>query len=189
VDIGGALHPARCDESGFCRAAVAGPHPGARLFYAVTCSDHVRFIRNDRLRYAPGLSGLPSGNFVYVEPPTTALPVGRGAEAKDEIYVVPNPAMRESLRPWQLAPNNSDPTGLKVEFHHLPQANGRVTIWTLAGDRVRDLHFDGRAGNGTMAWDLVSRNGQDVSSGVYLYTVESDLAGFRRVTGKLVVIR
>jgi hypothetical protein len=189
VDVGGVLCPARCDEAGFCRASIGGPHPGAHLFYAVTCADHVRVLQGGRLRLEPGLSGLPSGNFVYVQPPTTALPADRAAEAAEEIYVVPNPATVESLAPWRLSPNNTDPTGVKVEFHHLPRAPGRVTIWTLAGDRVQDLRFDGRDGNGTMAWNLVSRNGQDVASGVYLYTVESGLPGFQRVTGKLVVIR
>jgi hypothetical protein len=40
-----------------------------------------------------------------------------------------------------------------------------------------------------VAWDLVSRNGQDVASGVYLYTVEADDPSFSRFVGKLVVIR
>ena len=41
-----------------------------------------------------------------------------------------------------------------------------------------------------MKWDLVSRNGQDVTSGVYIYSVETDTnAAYKRKIGKFVVIR
>jgi hypothetical protein len=156
------------------------------LFYAVTATDHI--VASGRA-VAPGLGGDPAGNFQYVTMPSTALPPQRADQAAQEIYVVPNPATPASMAPWQLDPNNGDPTGIKVEFHHLPQTTGKVTIWTLAGDRVRELPFDGRGGNGTLVWDLVSRNGQDVASGVYLYTVESDAGAFERFTSKLVIIR
>ena len=42
---------------------------------------------------------------------------------------------------------------------------------------------------GTVKWDLVSRNGQDVASGVYMYSVETDDSNFDRFIGKFVVIR
>jgi hypothetical protein len=160
------------------------------LFYAVTASDVRMHPGADSVAVpVAGLAGDPGGNFAYVVQPSTALPRERAGSAEDEIYVVPNPATAETLAPWRLQPNNDDPTGLKVEFHHLPRTTGRVTLWTLAGDRVRDLAFDARDGNGTLAWDLVSRNGQDVASGVYLYTVDADDPAFRRVVGKLVIIR
>jgi hypothetical protein len=38
-------------------------------------------------------------------------------------------------------------------------------------------------------WDLVSRNGQDVTSGVYLFSVEPEDNCFQRTIGKFVVIR
>jgi len=52
---------------------------------------------------------------------------------------------------------------------------------------VIELPFDGSAGDGSLAWDLLSRNGQEVTSGVYLFSVEVD--GFDRFVGKFVVIR
>ena len=41
--------------------------------------------------------------------------------------------------------------------------------------RVAQVFFvgDGRTGNGEAAWNLISRNGQDVVSGIYLFVVES----------------
>jgi len=103
------------------------------------------------------------------------------------LVVFPNPATVESMDPWKMSPNNADPTGIKVEFRNLPRSNGVVRVYTLAGDLVVELPYDGFAGNGTAAWDLVSRNGQDIASGVFLFSVVSD--GFDRKIGKFVVIR
>ena len=47
----------------------------------------------------------------------------------------------------------------------------------------------GQAGSGTLAWNLVSRNGQTVTSGVYLFSVEPDDKRFPKFVGKFVVIR
>jgi len=43
------------------------------------------------------------------------------------------------------------------------------------------------ANDGTAEWNLVTRNGQDVTSGVYLYTVESKGKG--SATGKFIIVR
>lgn len=137
----------------------------------------------------PGLAGQPSSNFVYFTPPTAALAAERWEDAAREIYVVPNPVTRASLDPWRLQPKNDDPSGVKVEFHHLPAAAGRVKVFTLAGDFVVEVQFDGRAGNGSAAWDLLSRNGQEIASGVYLYVVEADDPRWRRFVGRFVVVR
>jgi len=40
-----------------------------------------------------------------------------------------------------------------------------------------------------LIWDLLSRNGQDVTSGVYLFSVEPSDGRFPRTVGKFVVIR
>ena len=132
-------------------------------------------------------AGVPASNFVYVEPKSAA------AESYEyprrPIYVVPNPATRESMAAWALDPTNDDPSGVKVEFRNLPHVPGVIRIYTLAGDLVIKIPFDGSNGNGTMKWDLISRNGQDVTSGVYLYSVEADDPTFERAIGKFTIIR
>jgi hypothetical protein len=179
----------RCNAQGMCQETLPPPHSGAHYFYSVTATDHKMEIgaSGDPEPVGPGLAGEPSSNFVYIDPPTAALASEHFDQAENEIYVVPNPATPQSLKDWQLEPNNDDPTGVKVEFHHLPASQGKVTVFTLAGDRIVELAFDGRTGSGTVAWDLVSRNGQEVTSGVYLYTVEAD--HFDRFIGRFVVIR
>ncbi len=161
-------------------------HRGRPYFYAVTAGDYG--LNSTTGGRAPGKIGDPASNFVYVEP---GSPSQRDyAYDEGEVYVVPNPATTESMAAWTLSPNNDDPTGIKVEFRNLPADQGTIRIYTLAGDLVEELPFDGRTGAGTMKWDLVSRNGQDVTSGVYLYSIETDTnAAYQRKIGKFVVIR
>ena len=157
---------------------------GARYFYSVVAFD---FGRDPRGRMTEGSIGSPSSNFVYAEPQSVA----RDAWAfdADEVYVVPNPVTNQSMAAWQLDPTNTDPTGTKLEFRNLPMASGRIRIYTLYGDFVKDIPFDGRSGDGTASWNLVTRNGQDIASGIYLFTVDVDSGGFSRVVGKFTVIR
>ncbi|HEU4364395.1 MAG TPA: hypothetical protein VFT13_02915, partial [Candidatus Krumholzibacteria bacterium] len=138
-------------------------HRGRPYFYAVTASDHG--FDEDTGMLIEGKVGDPVSNFVYVEPAGVAQ--ADHAYRDEAVYVVPNPATTESMQPWTLGPNNSDPTGIKVEFRNLPADQGTIRIFTLAGDLVEEIRFDGRTGSGTARWDLVTRNGQDVSSGVY----------------------
>jgi len=160
-------------------------HLGRHYFYSVTALDHGF---NDDGSLFEGKAGDPSSNFMYVQPSSPSQPAYSYDE--NQIYVVPNPATTESMAAWpQLAPNNDDPTGIKVEFRNLPAARGTVRIYTLSGDLVQELPFNGTTGVGTVVWDLVSRNLQDVASGIFLYTVECDDENFDRFIGKFVVIR
>jgi hypothetical protein len=169
-------------------------HTGMHYFYSVTAMDHIRVFQDGVLiGYAAGLAGDPSSGFVYTVPQSESQPSWDYNE--DEVYVVPNPATSASMAPWALEPNNDDPTGLKVEFRHLPAARCTIRVYTLAGDLVKEIVHDQTAAiatgdyasTGSAAWDLVSRNGQDVASGVYVFSVEAD--GFDRKVGKFIVIR
>jgi hypothetical protein len=98
------------------------------------------------------------------------------------IRVIPNPYVEHAS--WDLSPNRTDPSGRKIVFAGLPAERATVHIYTLAGDIVRTLENDGQTG--TVDWDLLSRNGQPVTTGVYLYVVEAP--GLRH-HGKLVIVQ
>jgi hypothetical protein len=164
-------------------------HLGRPYFFAVTALDHSITKVGTQEVFGEGKVGDPSSNFTFVEPQSVSqvdYEYDRG-----EIYVVPNPATKESMAAWTLEPNNDDPTGIKVEFRNLPRDNGTIRIYTLAGDLVRELPFGGECETcGTVEWDLVSRNLQDVTSGIYMYAVETDSnTNFQRKIGKFVIIR
>jgi hypothetical protein len=157
---------------------------GMPYFYSVVAYDHR--LENDR-PVAKGRSLTPASNFTYVEPCSESQTAQRFEER--EIYVVPNPVTADNMEPWRLGPNNDDPSGLKCEFRNLPACKSTVRIFTLAGDLVQILYHDGRDGNGTVRWNLLSRNGQDVTSGVYLFSVHPEDGRFEKTIGKFVVIR
>src|SRR6266487_522845 len=87
------------------------------------------------------------------------------------VWVVPNP-YRGSAE-WDRPPVRGDPFGRHIDFLGLPRAKCTIKIWTVAGDFVAQVDHDGRGGDGEAPWDLISRNGQEVESGIYLYTVDS----------------
>jgi hypothetical protein len=108
----------------------------------------------------------------------------------DGIYVVPNPYIRgENPQGWDLTPSDADPTGTKLAFVNLPDEMCTVKIYTLSGDLVRTLDNEadgGRRHDGAVFWNLISRNGQDVVAGVYIYLVE---CGGKSKVGRFVVVR
>jgi hypothetical protein len=113
---------------------------------------------------------------------------------------------------WDLTPNGSDPTGTHIDFMGLPRGKWTIQVFTVSGDLVQTLRADDAVNesirtpivaadgssvpgynrqqdnpnDGQASWNLISRNGQDIVSGIYLFTVESD-GGIQR--GKFVVIR
>ncbi len=157
---------------------------GLPYFYSVVGFDHRELMEGVM---EPGLSDSPMSNFQYVEARSDAQESGEFVSR--EIYVIPNPVTSESMDPWRLEPNNADPTGLKCEFRNLPQCRCTVRIFTVSGDLVQTLYHDGSGGAGTLQWDLLSRNDQDVTSGVYIFAVDAPDGQFKTTIGKFVVIR
>jgi hypothetical protein len=100
------------------------------------------------------------------------------------VWVVPNPFRANAS--WDRPPVSGDALTRHIDFMGLPRALSTIRIFTVAGDFVAQIVHDGRTGDGEAAWDLISRNGQDVVSGIYIFTVTSDLG---HQTGRFVVIR
>jgi len=157
---------------------------GLPYFYAIVAYDHI-YSKGTPL--AIGLIDTPVANFVYVVPQSAAQPAASFEEKN--VFVVPNPVTAENMAPWRLDPNDTDPSGEKAEFRNLPKCRSVVKIFTVAGDLVQTLRHDGSGGNGTLPWNLISRNGQTVTSGIYLFSVEPEDKRFTRVIGKFVVIQ
>ncbi len=100
------------------------------------------------------------------------------------VWVVPNPFRAREA--WQRPEVLGDPLTRHLDFMGLPRARCTIKIWTVAGDFVAMIDHDGTNGDGEAAWNLVSRNGQEVESGIYLFTVDSSLG---HQVGRFVVIR
>lgn len=76
----------------------------------------------------------------------------------------------------------------QVTFFNLPDPS-TITIWTLDGDLVRKL-YHGTEGQSSATnqevWNLITRNGQSVRTGLYIWCVESR---YGTDVGKLAVLR
>ncbi len=167
-------------------------HNGFLYFYSVTATDHaIRINPNNTLTViGAGLVGDPGSSFTHTNPGSNAQSAAERERDGANIFVYPNPATREALEEFQqFSPNSDDPTGVRVNFTNLPFAHNTVKIFTLDGDLVETIEHDGTGGYGETSWNLVSRNGQEVVSEIYLFTVQSDDDRFDDFIGKFVVIR
>ena len=100
------------------------------------------------------------------------------------VWVVPNPYRGGAS--WDRPSVPGDVFGRHVDFFGMPRARATIKIYTLAGDLVAQLDHDGTHGDGQAPWNLVTRNGQDVESGIYLFIVDSRLG---HQVGRFVLIR
>jgi hypothetical protein len=156
---------------------------GKLHFYAVTAFGVIRTIDPETGEYEEmELSGLPTA----VEAEGVVPRWDAWKEGCDQVRVVPNPYRGGAA--WDLIPSDRDPTGTKIAFRNLPQDTQpvRIKIHTLAGDVVQEATQYTGDGDGTWFWNLLSRNGQDVVSGIYLYSVHYT-GGICR--GRFVIIR
>jgi hypothetical protein len=155
---------------------------GFTYFYSVTAFDLNETDDRDPITGELEVFTLECRTVASAE--QAVVPGSDPVEKSGEVYVVPNPYYGTAA--WDLEPNAIDPTGTHVDFMNMPVGDWTLKIYTVSGDLVRTLENDGSQNIGQIKWDLVSRNGQDVVSGLYLFTVES---GFGTQVGKFVVLR
>lgn len=166
-------------------------HNGFIYFYSVAATDKYLERRGGQwVCLGPGQVGDPQLSFATVSPGTPARGPEAGSAQRYEVFVYPNPATRASLDEFQrLHPNAGDPTGTRIMFANLPRSRNLIRIYTLDGDLVQEIWHDGRDGHGEASWNMVSRNGQQVASGIYMFAVDPEDAAFGTSVGKFVIIR
>lgn len=131
---------------------------------------------------------------------------GRGASPAGQVKVFPNPYRGDAAWDGTLERDRY------LWFVNLPH-RCTIRIYTLAGDLVDTIEFDGATydatdvrgiydptdvanpetdvptlSGGMAAWDLVSRNDQGIASGLYIFSVEDHGSGKTQL-GKFVVLK
>jgi len=103
----------------------------------------------------------------------------------ERIAVVPNPYIGSAI--WEPRVTTSSGRGeRKVDFIHLPP-KCTIRVYTLAGYHVRTIEHNKDYMDGAESWNLVSKDGMDISYGVYVYHV--DAPGVGEHIGKFAVIK
>ncbi len=129
---------------------------GFPYYYVVTAFDLETGVESTKSNYKQTLEGTP----VAVTPNWDS-----DSNWTENVRVVPNPYKISAA--WETTYFN------KIAFINLP-AMCDIHIFTLAGDHVITLeHRDYSGEVGTEYWDLVSRNDQDIVTGLYVYRVET----------------
>ncbi|MBM3329024.1 MAG: hypothetical protein FJY67_06065 [Calditrichaeota bacterium] len=174
---------------------IPNAHPMVPKYYAVSSYDY-----GDYKTGTQPLESARIANAIFAAP--------SGVERR-KVMVVPNPyRVDENYRQshgglsWENrddgTPEFFPQTDRRIFFYNLPK-QCLIRIYTLGGDLVHIIPHgvvgdDQRVGwnaDYAEAWDLNSRNHQQVVSGVYLFTVEDKTEGGSGSieTGKFVVIR
>lgn len=174
------------------RYDVSGMNNGWQYLFSVTAFDE----GDDR---TPPLETSVNANAVRVFPGTV---VNTNFESDDEEYqvgVYPNPYRVNAA--W----DGSTPFNRRLMFYNLP-ARAEVRVYTLAGEVVARFEHDSETytgdtrwfrdfsssnrllSGGEHAWDLLSEANQNLTTGLYLYTVYDKESG-KVQRGRFVVIK
>ena len=92
-------------------------------------------------------------------------------ESMEKIAVVPNPYVMASS--YEVPPPDVFSTGRgerAVHFIHLP-TECTIKIFTISGEHIRTIQHSSTLWDGTESWNLLSRDGLDVASGIYIYHI------------------
>jgi hypothetical protein len=91
------------------------------------------------------------------------------ANTLDMVRAVPNPYFNSSVY-------EPDQFSRVLKFINLPQANCTIRIFNLAGDLIRILKKDDPTA-AILEWDLKTKHGLPVASGIYIYYLEAEGLG------------
>jgi hypothetical protein len=166
---------------------------GFQYVYTVTAYDKGDSAQN--------LESLESSILSNAQRIVVGTPANNNENA--EIGVYPNPYYGSAV--W-------DGSGAKKEvlrkiyFYNLP-SKCEISIWSLSGDLINKLDHDGATYNGSdiewfktysdgtqkfaggeHAWDMISREGQAIATGLYLFTVKDAVTGQIK-RGKFLIVK
>ncbi len=120
-------------------------------------------LNSDFPKTAAGLKNIGASISVDRYPAT----VSQLLSGQLKVSVKPNPYKKRAM-----FDNITDASDHKVIFYNLPP-QAKITILDVSGQIVQVLNFNSSGpSNGTMYWNLFSKTGIEVASGLYIYVVE-----------------
>lgn len=147
-------------------------------------------------------SNIPIGGdtlFIYINKPLSGQDVFTFSTSKpsydpnnaiqqlERVKAVPNPYVVSNVYEQPLQPTVRGRGERIIYFTNLPPKS-RVHIYTSSGSHVKTIEHDGDLNDGTVVWDVKTKEGLDVAYGVYFYVVEMEGVSEKK-TGKLAIIK
>ncbi len=102
----------------------------------------------------------------------------------DQIAVVPNPYVGAAA--WEPLNEQVGRGDRKIYFIHLPN-QCTIRIYSLSGKLVNTIEHNSSLSDGEEPWNLVSKDGMDISFGVYVFHI--DAPGIGEKIGKFAIIK
>ncbi len=136
------------------------------------------------LRFTKPISGNDKFTFTTSK---AAYNVNNAREQLDKIKAVPNPYVVTNVFEQPLPPTVRGRGERVINFINVPPKS-KISIYSSSGNLVRTLEHDGDINNGSVSWDVRTKEGLDVAYGVYFYIVEVDGISDKK-TGKLAIIK
>ena len=137
-----------------------------------------------QVRFIRPLSSIES--FVFSVSSEKKIDTNAIKTAMDSIRVVPNPYIATNTMESAVG-NQYLNQGRRIMFTHLP-AECIIQIFTPTGLPVDKIEVNNAADNGMAHWDLLTREGLEVASGMYVYVVKCKITG-RQKAGKFAIIK
>ncbi len=127
-----------------------------------------------------------SGDVYRFSPTLPSVDDRLAGDQLSTIRVVPNPYISATTHESPLPPGVTTGRGeRKVDFIHLP-ARAVINIFTARGEHLITLRHESDIQDGTVSWNLKTKENLDVAYGVYFYVVESPVG---TKSGKLAIIK
>ena len=101
------------------------------------------------------------------------------------IKVVPNPYVATNALEAPLSTGVRGRGERKIEFINLPD-DAIIKIFNIRGQHINTLNHSGDIFDGSVSWNLRTKENMDIAYGVYLYVVESRF-GVKK--GKIAIIK
>ncbi len=154
--------------------------PGFYTFVWVEAYDDDNGIGSNRWALTSRLYTRDEDGYLRANYNTIASVIGNTAadESLGNITVAPNP---------YIGSNEGELTEYEtlLGFHNLP-AQCTIYIYNLLGNLVDIIHHD--TPSGSEFWDMTTRSGESISSGLYVYRVKNDQTGDETL-GKFAVLK
>lgn len=109
------------------------------------------------------------------------------AQNLKNVRAVPNPYVVTNVFEQPLPPQVRGRGERVINFINLPPG-AKVHIYTSSGNHIRTLEHEGNINDGSVTWDVRTKEGLDVAFGVYFYVVEAPGISDKK-KGKLAIIK
>jgi hypothetical protein len=127
-----------------------------------------------------------AGDVYRFSPTLPRVEASAASSSLDRIRVVPNPYVSATTHEAPLPPGITTGRGeRRIDFIHLPPL-AVINIFTARGEHVATLRHDKDISDGSVSWNLKSKENLDVAYGVYFYVLESP-SGSK--SGKIAIIK